>query len=51
MRLPFPTQAYFDANRHGDITAVIGTFPGRPATFTFSFRFAGDRIADLEIGA
>ncbi|TNC62869.1 nuclear transport factor 2 family protein [Rubellimicrobium roseum] len=29
---------------------VTGQFPGSPATLTFSFMLAGDRIARLEIG-
>ena len=30
---------------------VTGEFPGSPATLTFAFRLAGDKIAALEIGA
>ena len=30
---------------------VSGNFPGSPATLTYHFRFEGDRIAELEIGA
>ena len=30
---------------------VSGKFPGSPATLTYRFRLAGDRIAELEIGA
>lgn len=29
---------------------VSGDFPGSPATLTFTFGLAGDRITDLEIG-
>jgi ketosteroid isomerase-like protein len=32
-------------------TRVSGNFPGSPATLTFAFRVAGDRIKALEIGA
>lgn len=30
---------------------VSGSFPGSPATLTFTFQVAGERIAALEIGA
>jgi len=43
----------FDAR--DDVTSVrarvTGQFPGSPATLTFAFRLAGDRIAAMEIGA
>lgn len=32
-------------------TRVSGNFPGSPATLTFAFEVAGDRIKGLEIGA
>ena len=32
-------------------TRASGNFPGSPATLTFAFSLAGDRIKTLEIGA
>ncbi|QNP45548.1 nuclear transport factor 2 family protein [Sphingomonas sediminicola] len=30
---------------------LVGNFPGSPVDLRYGFRFDGDRIADLEIGA
>jgi len=44
-----------ECDAQDDVTSVrarvTGQFPGSPATLTFTFRLAGDRIAALEIGA
>ena len=46
-----PLEAVSDTDSTKVLARVTGAFPGSPATLTFAFTLADDKIAALEIGA